>query len=37
MLLIIHEQSVHYYLGPLVLRWDKFQVKAVVYVGSSGS
>ena len=25
------------YLCPLVLRWDKFQVKAVVYVGGSDS
>ena len=32
MLLIIQKQRVHYYLCPLVLRWDKFQVKAVVAV-----
>ena len=37
MLLIIQKQKVPYYLCPLVLRWDKLQVKAVVYVGGSDS
>ena len=37
MLLIIQQQRVDYYLCLLVFRWDQFQVKAVVYVGGSGS
>ena len=32
MLLIIQKQRAHYYLCPLVLWWDQFQVKAVVYI-----